>query len=230
MFFDWIFENIKRLENSFFISKKKFSSIHLKKKFLWIRKRIVESKKFSLILRNIFVHIKENFFKSNKVALIKKNLYFGDISKICFLYSKKFFFNLNKLFFDWILKNITRFESNLLISKKKFSSIQLKKKFLWIQKRFVNSKKFFLIWRNSFVHIKEHFFKSNKVSFVKKNLFFDHISNTCILGLKEYLFHSNELFFECISNNIIHSENSLLHQRINSLVYAQKMFGYNLVK
>ena len=78
-------------ENSFFESKKHFSDIRSKKKFLWIKESFVNSKKNSLIRWNLFIYIKEKFFEPTKLSLIQRNVFFDRISNKYFFDSKKLF-------------------------------------------------------------------------------------------------------------------------------------------
>ena len=46
-----------------------------------------------------------------------------------------------------------------------------RKKFLWIEEGFLDSKKFSLMWTNLFLWIKEHFYELTKFSLIQRNVF-----------------------------------------------------------
>ena len=83
--------------SSFFVKTIYFSlSFALRKQFLWIKERFVDSKQFSLIQRNKFDYIKENFFESTELSSIQRNFFFDRISKKCFFNSKRLFSGCKK--------------------------------------------------------------------------------------------------------------------------------------
>ena len=114
---------------------------------------------------------------------------------------------------------LLHWENSFFESKKHFFDTRSKKKFLWIEKSFVNSKIFPLIQRNRFVYIKDISFESPKLSSIQRNFFFDRISKKCF-------FDSRKLFSGCIYlEKIIHSI-ELIYMLFNKFNIFTNTFFY----
>ena len=108
-------------------------------------------------------------------------------------------------------------ENSFFYSKKHSSNIGSKKKFIWIEESFVDSKKFSLIQTNLFLWIKDNFFESTKLSSIKSNFFFDPI-------LKKCFFDSKKLFSQCVLLEFIYSVLLIHTKRMLSKFESVKIY------
>ena len=97
-------------------------------------------------------------------------------------------------------------ENRFFESKNNFFDIRSKKKFLWIEESFVDSKKNSLLLTNLFHCFKGINFELTKISLIQRNFFFNRKSKKCFFDLKKLFSQCNlSWIFNClaIQNSIL---------------------------